>query len=186
MEHANTAMEQYSDLFRVLEERFTNNMHRHCGLVWADVQGRLLASPHMLPPLHAMEVSGGEPDVIVLEGQQQGYSFCDCSPESPAGRRSLCYDQAALASRKLNKPQDSALGLAAAMGIEVLTEEEYHQLQRLDSFDLKSSSWIKTPEAVRSLGGALFGDRRYNRVFFYHNGAESYYAGRGFRGVLRV
>lgn len=153
---------------------------------WDDVQARLRAHPAALKVLGAMEDSGGEPDVIAHDAATGAYLFCDCSAESPAGRRSLCYDRAARDARKANKPSGSAMALAADMGVELLTEAQYRDLQRLEPFDLKTSSWILTPPNVRALGGALFCDRRYDQVFVYHNGAESYYAARGFRGVLRV
>lgn len=177
---------QSQELLSVLQARFEKHMERHAGLDWAEVQAKLAAHPGKLRSLHAMEASGGEPDLIGVDQKTGEYIFCDCSAESPAGRRSLCYDAAALEARKENKPAGSALGMAATMGIELLTEDEYRELQRLGKFDLKTSSWLKTPEDVRELGGALFGDRRYGRVFTYHNGAISYYAARGFRGLLRV
>jgi len=172
-------------LLRSLERRFGSFMHRHEGIAWQQVLVRLEASAAALKALGEMERSGGEPDVI---GQDEGgrYLFCDCSAESPLGRRSLCYDGEALSARKENRPAGSAVGAAAAMGVELLTPEQYHRLQQLGEFDTKTSSWLATPEDVRSLGGALFGDRRFGRVFVYHNGAQSYYAARGFRGLLRV
>jgi hypothetical protein len=171
-------------LLRTLEARFGKNMQRHRGIAWGDVQARLAKNAAACKALDAMEGSGGEPDVI---GMQQGaFVFCDCSAESPAERRSLCYDAQALAARKENKPAGSAVEAAAAMGIELLTEDQYRKLQELGEFDLKTSSWILTPPDVRALGGALFCDRRYGRVFTYHNGVQSYYAARGFRGLLRV
>jgi hypothetical protein len=173
-------------LLQTLHSRFDKNMHRHKSLDWSKIQSKLEASPEKLLSLHAMESTGGEPDVIALDKKNGQYLFVDCAEESPKGRRSLCYDPEALASRKENKPKDSALGLAAAMGIDLLTEDDYRTLQELDPVDLNTSSWLKTPPAIRELGGALFGDRRYNTVFLYHNGAESYYAARGFRGLLRV
>lgn len=173
-------------LLQALQSRFAAHPRRHPGLTWAQVQARLDANPAALRSLHEMEASGGEPDVIGREGKSGPILFCDCSAESPAGRRSLCYDGAALASRKANKPEGSAAQVAAAMGVELLTEEQYHHLQTLGEFDLKTSSWIATPKDLRALGGALFGDRRFGRVFIYHNGAESYYAARGFRGLLKV
>ena len=160
-------------------------MPRHKGAAWAQVQARLEANPAALKSLHAMERTGGEPDVIGGD-DQSGFIFCDCSAESPAGRRSLCYDREALDSRKENKPQGSAVEAAGEMGVELLTEEQYRELQQLGEFDAKTSSWIRTPADVRALGGALFCDRRYGKVFVYHNGAQSYYAARGFRGLLRV
>jgi len=161
-------------------------MHRHKGLAWADVQARLDGNLDALKSLHEMELSGGEPDVIGHDTATGHFTFCDCSAESPAERRSVCYDQEALQSRKENKPQASAVEMAAAMGIELLTEEQYRALQRLGEFDMKTSSWISTPTEVRALGGALFCDRRYGQVFTYHNGAQSYYAARGWRGWLQV
>ena len=161
-------------------------MSRHKGIAWTDVQAKLDASPDALGVLSEMESTGGEPDVIGYDKKTRQLTFCDCSAESPAGRRSLCYDRKALDSRKANKPKGSAMEMAKAIGIEILTEEEYRLLQTLGEFDKKTSSWIKTPDDVRSLGGALFCDRRFGKVFLYHNGAESYYAGRAFRGSLRV
>ena len=175
---------QGHELLRVLRARFDRNMQRHPGVAWADVQARLEANAAALKALAAMESSGGEPDVIGQAEKGGPFTFCDCSPESPAGRRSLCYDRDALDARKENKPQGSALEMAAAMGIALLTEEQYRALQALGEFDLKTSSWIQTPPAVRAQGGALFCDRRYGQVFVYHNGAQSYYAARGFRGWL--
>ena len=169
-----------------LKARFELNMHRHKGIAWADVAARLANNPDAVESLHAMEASGGEPDVICQDKKTGQIVFCDCSTQSPTGRRSVCYDREALDSRKEHKPQDSALGMAAGMGIELLTEKEYRELQQLGEFDTKTSSWVRTPSDVRSLGGALFCDRRYGKVFVYHNGAESYYAARGFRGLLRV
>src|ERR1041384_3993349 len=161
-------------------------MNRHKGLQWAEVQAKLKANPEKLWSLNEMERTGGDPDVVGQDKKTGEYTFCDCSPESPKGRRSVCYDREALEARKENKPKDSAIEMAAAIGIELLTEEEYRQLQKLGDFDTKTSSWVKTPSDVRKLGGALFCDRRYDKVFLYHNGAESYYAARGFRGSLRV
>lgn len=174
------------DLLRTLKGRFEKNMPRHEGIAWADVEARLDADPDALRALHAMEATGGEPDVIGRDGGPAGFTFCDCSVQSPAGRRSLCYDREALDARKKNKPEGSALEMAAELGIEMLTEEQYRQLQQLGEFDTTTSSWVRTPSDVRSLGGALFCDRRYGKVFVYHNGADSYYAARGFRGLLRV
>lgn len=173
-------------LLQALQARFEKNMQRHKGIAWADVLARLEGNAAALKSLGEMEATGGEPDVIGRDKAKGHYIFCDCAPESPSGRRSTCYDPAALASRKENKPKDSAAGMAAAMGVELLTEEQYRALQELGEFDLKTSSWVKTPPEVRKLGGALFCDRRYGKVFVYHNGAESYYAARGFRGLLRV
>ena len=174
------------NLLQSLMTRFEKNKHRHKGIVWADVQARLDSGRDQLKSLYAMEASGGEPDVIGRDKETGHFVFCDCSAESPAGRRSLCYDREALDSRKKDKPRGNALEMAAAMGIDLLTEEQYRQLQRLGDFDTKTSSWIQTPSDVRALGGALFCDRRYGKVFTYHNGAEPYYAARGFRGLLRV
>ncbi len=178
--------DQASGLLTSIKSRFEKNMKRHQGLIWEEVEARLIKQPSKLWSLHAMEETGGEPDIIGIDKQNGEYIFVDCSPESPKGRRSICYDTEALESRKENKPKDSALGMAKTMGIEILNEEEYRQLQKLGDFDTKTSSWILTPEPVRDLGGALFCDRRYNQVFVYHNGAESYYAARAFRGSLRV
>ena len=177
---------QAKELLHTLQIRFEKNSSRHKGIEWSKVQARLEAKPDKCWSLQQMEATGGEPDVIGQEKKTGEFIFCDCSVESPAGRRSSCYDAAALASRKENKPKHSAMGMAAEMGIELLTEEEYRALQQLGEFDLKTSSWIKTPDNIRKLGGALFCDRRYETVFTYHNGAESYYAARGFRGMLKV
>lgn len=178
-------MKKNIELLEILEARFEKNMQRHKGIRWADVRARIEDDPGALKSLREMEATGGEPDVIGRD-EDKRYLFCDCSPESPAGRRSVCYDRAALDSRKEHKPKDSATDMAAAMGIELLTEAQYQRLQELGEFDLKTSSWIDTPTELRKLGGALFCDRRYGRVFTYHNGAQSYYAARGFRGLLRV
>ena len=178
--------EQHEGLIKTLKARFEKNMGRHEGLEWIGVQAKLEANAEKTWSLNEMERTGGEPDVTGYDESTGEYIFCDCSAENPAGRRSLCYDKEALESRKANKPADSAVSLASAMGIEVLTEEQYRELQKLGSFDIKTSSWIATPVDIRKLGGALFCDRRYERVFVYHNGAESYYASRGFRGSLRV
>lgn len=177
---------QREDLLETLKARFEKNVSRHKGLKWADVQARLEADPKKLRSLHEMEETGGEPDVVGYDKKTGEYIFCDCSAESPKNRRSLCYDRKALDARKEFKPKDSAMDMAAAMGIELLTEEQYRDLQKLGEFDTKTSSWLKTPPAIRKLGGAIFADRRYDHVFVYHNGAESYYAARGFRGSLRV
>jgi len=173
-------------LLETLNARFEKNMRRHQGIDWKAVQAKLEASPGKLEAIHEMERTGGEPDVIGYDSKASGFVFCDCSPESPKGRRSICYDGEALSSRKENKPGGSAVELASAMGIELLTEEQYRALQELGELDTKTSSWVKTPPDVRRLGGALFCDRRYGRVFVYHNGAESYYAARGFRGAVNV
>ena len=174
------------ELLRTLRTRFEKNMNRHVGLAWAQVQARLEANPEKLRSLGEMESSGGEPDVVGHERQTGEFVFYECSAESPKGRRSLCYDREAQESRKEHRPENNALDVAAAMGIELLTEEQYRELQKLGNFDTKTSSWIKTPARIRRLGGALFCDRRYDTVFVYHNGAPSYYAARGFRGSLRV
>jgi Protein of unknown function (DUF4256) len=179
------AQEQQA-LLQALGTRFENNMHRHRGVAWAGVRAKLEASPDALMALQEMETTGGEPDVIGQLKETGHYTFCDCAAESPAGRRSFCYDGEALECRKENKPKNSAVEMAAAMGIDLLTEEQYRELQKLGEFDTKTSSWIRTPSDVRSLGGALFCDRRYGKVFVYHNGAQSYYAARGFRGLLQV
>lgn len=173
-------------LLQALKARFESHMHRHQGMTWTDVQTRLAGRPGALNSLQAMEATGGEPDVIGRDTKSGQLVFCDCAAESPAGRRSLCYDREALDSRKENKPQGSAVEMAAEMGIELLSEAQYRALQELGEFDVKTSSWIRTDPEVRALGGALFCDRRYGRVFVYHNGAQSYYAARGFRGVLSV
>lgn len=174
------------ELLSVLKARFEKNMNRHKGLDWAKVQAKLEANPEKLWSLNEMEKTGGEPDVVGFDKKTGEYIFYDCSAESPKGRRSVCYDREALDARKEHKPANSAIDMATAMGIEILTEEEYRELQKLGSFDLKTSSWVKTPADIRELGGALFCDRRYNHVFVYHNGADSYYGARGFRGSLRV
>lgn len=180
------AAKQRDELIETLRARFEQNMARHRGVAWADVKARLEANPEKLWSLREMEATGGEPDVIGQDKKTGEYTFVDCSPQSPAGRASVCYDREALESRKEFKPKTSAMDMAAAMGIELLSEEQYHELQKVGEFDTKSSSWVKAPAEIRKLGGALFGDRRYGRVFIYHNGAQSYYSGRGFRGLLRV
>lgn len=177
---------QRDELLTTLKARFEKNMNRHKGLEWSNVQAKLEANPEKLWSLNEMERTGGEPDVVGFEKKTGEYTFYDCSAESPKDRRSLCYDRAALEARKEHKPKDSALDMATAMGIELLTEQQYRELQQLGNFDLKTSSWVQTPADVRKLGGALFCDRRYNQVFLYHNGADSYYAARGFRGSLSV
>lgn len=174
------------DLLQALEARFEANTRRHPGIAWAKVRARLEARPAALKSLHDMETTGGEPDVVGEDPKSGGFTFCDCAAESPSGRRSLCYDGKALESRKENKPRGSAVEMVATMGVDLLTEEQYRELQQLGDFDTKTSSWIETPSDVRKLGGALFCDRRYGRVFVYHNGAQSYYASRGFRACLRV
>jgi hypothetical protein len=178
--------EQRTDLLDILRLRFEKNMSRHKGLDWGQVQKKIETSGEKLWSLNEMERSGGEPDVVAFEKKTGEYVFCDCSAETPKGRRSLCYDHEALEARKENKPENSAVGLAEEMGIELMTEQEYRDLQKLGKFDTKTSSWLKTPDAIRKLGGAIFGDYRYGQVFIYHNGAESYYAARAFRGSLRV
>ncbi|MFN7917642.1 MAG: DUF4256 domain-containing protein [Vicinamibacterales bacterium] len=170
----------------VLRARFEKHTARHPGLDWASILAKLDARPELLRSLHDMEQSGGEPDVVRLDEASGAYHFVDCSAESPSGRRSLCYDRAALDARKEAKPRSSAMEMAAALGVEILTEAQYRQLQKLGTFDQKTSSWVRTPDRIRALGGAIFCDRRYDTVFTYHNGAESYYAARGFRGVLTV
>ena len=177
---------QGGELLQVLKERFEKNMQRHKGLAWADVEARLERNAAALKSLQAMEETGGEPDVIGRDRKSGAITFCDCSAESPAGRRSVCYDREARESRKEHRPKDSAVEMAARMGLELLTEEQYRALQALGEFDTKTSSWIATPPDIRALGGALFCDRRYGKVFVYHNGAQSYYAARGFRGLLHV
>jgi hypothetical protein len=178
--------QQRGELLKTLQARFEENMSRHEGLEWAKVKARLEANPEKLWSVSEMERTGGEPDVVGHDKKTGEYVFFDCSPESPKDRRSFCYDREALDSRKQAKPKNSAMDAAAAMGIELLAEEQYRELQKLGEFDTKTSSWLKTPSDMRKLGGALFGDRRFGRVFLYHNGAESYYAGRAFRGWLRV
>jgi len=180
------APEQGKKLLGTLRARFEKNMNRHKGLEWASVQAKLEGDPEKLWSLSEMERTGGEPDVVGQDKKTGEYIFFDCSPESPKDRRSFCYDREALNSRKEAKPKNSAVDLATAMGVELLTEEQYQELQKLGEFDTRTSSWLKTPADMRKLGGALFADRRFGRVFMYHNGAESYYAGRGFRGSLRV
>ena len=177
---------QQEELLRALKARFEKNMNRHKGLEWAKVQAKLEANPEKLWSLNEMEKTGGDPDVVGYDKKTGEYVFYDCSAESPKGRRSVCYDREALESRKKHKPKDNAIDMAAAMGIELLTEEQYRELQKLGNFDTKTSSWVKTPANIRKLGGAIFCDRRYDTVFVYHNGAESYYAARGFRGSLRA
>lgn len=177
---------QTKELLHTLKTRFEKNINRHKDIAWSKLQARLDVKPAKCWSLHQMESTGGEPDVIGQDKKTGDFIFFDCSAESPSGRRSCCYDANALASRKEHKPKYSAVGMAAEMGIEILTEEQYRELQQLGEFDLKTSSWIKTPDAIRKLGGALFCDRRFNHVFTYHNGAESYYGARGFRGLLRV
>jgi hypothetical protein len=178
--------EQPEDLLSLLKARFEKNMSRHQGLAWTEVQARLDAQPQKLWSLQEMERTGGEPDVVGQDNETGEFIFYDCSAESPSGRRSVCYDREGLESRKDYKPENNALDMAAAMGIQLLSEAQYRELQKLGKFDTKTSSWVQTPSAIRKLGGALFGDFRYGQVFVYHNGAQSYYAARGFRGSLRV
>jgi len=180
------SLDQRKELYKTWKARFETNMNRHRGLEWAQVQARLEANAEKLWSLREMERTGGDPDVVGHDKNTGEYIFYDCSAESPKGRRSVCYDREALESRKEHKPEDNAVDMAAAMGIELLTEERYRELQKLGNFDTKTSSWVKTPSDIRKLGGALFCDRRYDTVFVYHNGAESYYAARAFRGSLRV
>jgi len=180
------SQEQREELLATLKVRFEKNMNRHEGLEWATVQVKLEANPEKLWSLHEMEATEGEPDVVGQDEKTGEYIFCDCSAESPKGRRSVCFDREALESRKKHKPENSVMDMAAAMGIELLTEEQYRELQKVGNFDMKTSSWVQTPAAIRNLGGALFCDLRYDTVFVYHNGADSYYAARGFRGLLKV
>ncbi|MEK8197931.1 DUF4256 domain-containing protein [Lysinibacillus sp. FSL M8-0134] len=178
--------EQQEELIKTLKARFEKNIERHEGIDWASVQAKLDANPEKLWSLHEMEATGGEPDVVGYDAKTDEYIFYDCSAESPKGRRSVCYDREAWEARKNHKPENTAMDMAKDMGIELLTEEQYRELQQLGKFDLKTSSWVQTPENIRKLGGAIFCDRRYDTIFMYHNGAESYYAARGFRGSLRV
>lgn len=180
------SLEQQEELLQTLKKRFEKNMNRHKDLEWAKVQAKLEANPEKLWSLNEMEGTGGEPDVVGYDEKTDGYIFYDCSAESPKGRRSVCYDREALESRKKHKPENNVMDMATAMGIELLTEEQYRELQKLGNFDLKTSSWVQTPANIRKLGGAIFCDRRYDTVFVYHNGADSYYGARGFRGSLRV
>ncbi|OYX23166.1 MAG: hypothetical protein B7Z06_10635 [Flavobacteriales bacterium 32-35-8] len=182
----NLSPSESEELLKILKDRFEKNTNRHQGLEWNKVLAKLEANPEKLWSLNEMEISGGEPDIIDFDTKTGEYIFCDCSAESPKGRRSLCYDHEALEKRKEYKPADSAINMALALGIELLNEEQYRALQKLGNFDTKTSSWLKTPDNIRKLGGAIFGDYRYATVFIYHNGAESYYSARGFRGILRV
>jgi Protein of unknown function (DUF4256) len=186
MSNVTLSKKQREEILRTLKARFEENMNRHQGLEWPKVEAKLIANAEKLWSLNEMESTGGEPDVVGHDKRTGEYIFYDCSAESPKDRRSLCYDREALDSRKENKPKGSATDKAAAMGVELLTEEQYRELQKLGTFDTKTSSWVKTPSAIRKLGGALFCDHRFDMVFLYHNGAESYYAARGFRGALRV
>jgi len=186
MKKAELKQNQAEKILEVLKERFEKNLNRHKGIKWADIQKKLLSKPAILWTLNEMEKTGGEPDVISIDKKKGVFVFCDCSAQTPAGRINVCYDKEALNSRKQFKPKNNAVDMAADMGIELLTEEEYMALQKLGEFDTKTSSWIKTPDEVRKLGGALFMDNRFGRVFVYHNGAESYYSVRGFRGIVRV
>lgn len=186
MKNTKLSKKRAEELLAILEKRFLNNMNRHADLKWEDVQKKLKENPNKIWSLNEMEGSEGEPDVIGYDEKTKEFIFCDCAAESPKPRRSVCYDDEALESRKENKPKDSAVSLAEKMGIKLLDENEYRELQKLGSFDTKTSSWLLTPQEIRKLGGAIFGDCRFNHVFVYHNGAESYYAGRGFRGILKV
>lgn len=185
-EQKKLTVEQREALLNTLEERFERHMDRHLGLKWADVHEKLKQNPDKIDSLHAMEDTGGQPDVVSYDEEAEVFVFMDCSAETPEGRRNICYDEEALASRKKNKPRTSAEKMAEVMGVQMLTEEEYRRLKTLGEFDTKTSSWIKTPESIRKLGGAIFGDRRFDTVFIYHNGAESYYSVRGFRSSLKV
>ena len=180
------SQDQQEELLKTLKTRFEKNLNRHNGMEWTKVEAKLESNPHKLWSLNEMEKTGGEPDVVGYDQKTDEYIFYDCSPETPKGRRNVCYDREALDSRKENKPLNSALDMAAEMGIEILSEEEYRELQKLGEFDLKTSSWVETPSKIRKLGGALFADRRFDTVFVYHNGAFSYYSARAFRGSLRV
>jgi len=186
MSNKKLSPQQAEELLSILKTRFTNHMQRHNGIAWNDVQAKLEVSPEKLWTLNEMEFTGGEPDVVGFDDKTGEYIFFDCSAESPKGRRSICYDRAAWEARKEHKPENTAMDMADEMGVEILDEVQYRYLQTLGNFDLKTSSWIKTPADIRKLGGAIFCDRRYNTVFVYHNGADSYYAARGFRGALRV
>jgi hypothetical protein len=186
MSNPTLSPEQSEALLGKLEARFQQNMNRHRGLEWTGVQAKLAANPEKLRSLHAMEETGGEPDVVGYDEATGEYIFIDCSAESPLGRRSICYDGPAQKSRKENQPENNAIDMASAMGVELLTEDQYRELQKLGEFDTKTSSWVKTPPDIRDRGGAIFADRRYGHIFIYHNGAPSYYAARGFRGLLKV
>jgi len=186
LQQAQLTTTQQEGLLQILEERFEQNMHRHANLTWDSIKQRLASNPEKLWSLHQMESTGGEPDVVSFGQQENEYTFYDCAKESPSGRRSLCYDQEALDGRKANKPQNNCISIAQAMGITILNEEQYRKLQAIEPFDLKTSSWIDTTPEIRKHGGAIFCDRRYNHVFTYHNGADSYYAARGFRAFLQI
>lgn len=186
MKYPIKSQKQIDEFFSVLKMRFEKNMNRHANIDWAKIEARLKKDNKKLESLYEMERTGGEPDVIEYDKKTDTYIFVDCAEESPKDRRNLCYDREALNARKEHKPKDTAVDMAKHMGIEILTEEEYKKLQQLGEFDLKTSSWLKTPENIRTLGGAIFADRRYNQVFVFHNGADSYYSSRGFRGILRV
>ncbi|HEY7352642.1 MAG TPA: DUF4256 domain-containing protein [Terriglobales bacterium] len=186
MSNAKLSKTQREQIIRVLKDRFEKNMDRHKGFEWAKVSERLEANAEKLWSLSEMERTGGEPDVVGQDKKTGEYIFCDCSAQSPQGRRNVCYDREALASRKEHKPKNNAMDMAVTMGVEILTEEQYRDLQKLGEFDTKTSSWVKTPSNIRKLGGAVFCDRRYDTVFLYHNGAESYYGARGFRGLIRI
>jgi len=185
-DHKTVPQERREELLAILKNRFEKNMNRHAGIEWPEVQAKLDTNLEKIWSLDEMEISGGEPDVVGYDPDTKEYLLIDCSAESPKGRRSICYDHEALESRKEHKPENSAINMASAMGIELLSEEQYRQLQTLGKFDTKTSSWVKTPAEIRKLGGAIFCDYRYGKVFTYHNGAESYYGARGFRGLLRV
>ncbi|CDQ20216.1 DUF4256 domain-containing protein [Halobacillus karajensis] len=180
------SLEQHEELLRTLKNRFDKNINRHPGLKWDEIEAKLQDHPEKMKSLHEMEETGGEPDVVGYDKKTGEYIFYDCSAESPKGRRKVCYDREAQEARKKHKPENNACDMAVSMGIELLTDEQYRELQKLGEFDRKTSSWVQTPEDIRHLGGALFCDRRYNTVFVYHNGAESYYSARGFRGALRI
>ncbi|PSL40246.1 uncharacterized protein DUF4256 [Planomicrobium soli] len=186
VEEKTLTQEQHEELINTLKARFEKNIHRHEGFVWDKIQAKLEDAADKLWSLGEMERTGGEPDVVDYDAKKDEYVFCDCSPETPKGRRSVCFDREALESRKKHKPENSVVDMAAAMGIDLLSEEQYRELQKLEVFDKKTSSWIQTPADIRERGGALFCDYRYGHVFVYHNGADSYYASRGFRGLLRV
>lgn len=186
MENRELSLKQHDELMHILEMRFNKNMNRHNGVKWEDIFNRIVNSKGKMYSLYEMEITGGEPDVVSLNSETNEIFFVDCSEQSPAGRRNICYDRKALEQRKNNKPTNSATDMAFSMGIEILTEHQYRKLQEFGNFDTKTSSWVKTPENIRDLGGAIFCDRRYDTVFVYHNGADSYYSARGFRGCLNI